>query len=672
MYKIVRALLIIISCFIFFNVPASAGNKPTYQVEIMLDAEFIRVRADGNYIYAVKCDEKKTGDYSGIYAIYDNEMNMLSPFINELVDWVDYANEIKFSEGLLKIKRNDKYGYLNTDCIITIESIYEDALNFINGVAPVKKGRKWGVIDSSGETVIDFLFSYISDFTDGKAVAQKNGVMGVLDICGDFLELPYKYLSNIKNGYIFAGIDDVMGHSWGDDFLLWYNTPEETIKDNFGFIDVEGNIICPFTLGARRVLESWHDTECYFKASYFNDDGYAIVIRGNKYGMMDTKGKLLNGFTIDFIADGIESKEYFTQDGLSFALMGGKYGIINSKGELLQEFIYDWMPADLSFSNLISCDKDGKYYYIDKDVMEVITEKTIKNTERFGDCYVMEKYDVLYRSVYNVNSYLVDPDGEVILQSANMRILGYNGVNVLVYFPKRDEYELFNVKTGSSVCKGQIAPISAELLCFYRDGAFYLMDWDGTILKETGWRFNYYMYSKFNDEEYNEYTIVQIEGENIANQRKQFNKSPFEFYYDYENSSIYGLIDKHGDFIIDLKYMFLWEHNLNNDDNVFTVFEAHNYTTVMDNDIYRYVYTLPEDERRHDFFDTEGNLVFYCAKGNTYSSDNIRIYDKEIDLVEYKSIGSDIYIILDADDGNHNEGIIRIRKNAETINETGK
>ena len=63
-----------------------------------------------------------------------------------------------------------KYGYLNADASkVVIDFQYDDASSFCNGLAAVKKDGKWGYIDTEGNVVIDFLFDEADYFHDEQA-----------------------------------------------------------------------------------------------------------------------------------------------------------------------------------------------------------------------------------------------------------------------------------------------------------------------------------------------------------------------------------------------------------------------------------------------------------------------------------------------------------------------
>lgn len=51
----------------------------------------------------------------------------------------------------------NRFGYINRDGIFEIKPIYEQAHRFINGIALVKKDNKYGCIDTKGNIVVDFI-----------------------------------------------------------------------------------------------------------------------------------------------------------------------------------------------------------------------------------------------------------------------------------------------------------------------------------------------------------------------------------------------------------------------------------------------------------------------------------------------------------------------------------
>lgn len=112
-------------------------------------------------------------------------------------------------EGLILVKVNNKYGFVNLKNEVVIEPIYNYALEFSNGLAGVvnDKGAS-GYINTSGEIVIDFNYTTVFNFDKERAVVQnESGLYGVIDKTGKVI-VPFKYLSMTETedsivGYTF-------------------------------------------------------------------------------------------------------------------------------------------------------------------------------------------------------------------------------------------------------------------------------------------------------------------------------------------------------------------------------------------------------------------------------------------------------------------------------------
>jgi len=98
---------------------------------------------DGTY-YLLDPDAKTTEmlDLAGVFAGYEN------------VDFTVY------SDGLLPVRRDGKYGYLDLEGNLVIPCIYDYAQDFQNGAACAKLDGKYGLIDASGEVLLPFKFKF--------------------------------------------------------------------------------------------------------------------------------------------------------------------------------------------------------------------------------------------------------------------------------------------------------------------------------------------------------------------------------------------------------------------------------------------------------------------------------------------------------------------------------
>jgi hypothetical protein len=120
--------------------------------------------------------------------LINNKGNLVTP-----IKYDDIAMEYclpKFRSGLLKVKLDGLYGFINIDGEEIIPPTYDDARDFSkHGFAQVKKGEKWGVINTAGEIVIDIKHEQIWE-NDGKIcyfIATNNLKCEWYDHSGKFL-----------------------------------------------------------------------------------------------------------------------------------------------------------------------------------------------------------------------------------------------------------------------------------------------------------------------------------------------------------------------------------------------------------------------------------------------------------------------------------------------------
>lgn len=74
-----------------------------------------------------------------------------------------------FSNGLARVKKGIKWGYIDSTGSVIIPIKYNEVENFSDGIARVRLGQKWGLMDVTGKEIIKPTFDFIGDFKDGKA-----------------------------------------------------------------------------------------------------------------------------------------------------------------------------------------------------------------------------------------------------------------------------------------------------------------------------------------------------------------------------------------------------------------------------------------------------------------------------------------------------------------------
>ena len=77
-----------------------------------------------------------------------------------------------FSDRLVVVKIDGKYGYADKSGALVIEPRFDRAEGFSEGLAAVKINEKYGYIDKAGEWVIEPTFFYASYFSEGLAAVK--------------------------------------------------------------------------------------------------------------------------------------------------------------------------------------------------------------------------------------------------------------------------------------------------------------------------------------------------------------------------------------------------------------------------------------------------------------------------------------------------------------------
>ncbi len=102
------------------------------------------------------------------------------------------------SEGMILVRRDGKYGFVDNRGRLRIANRYEDAGDFHEGLAPVRLLGKWGFIDRSDQIVIQPVYDHPAEFENGLAIVARAGKTGLIDRQGNnLLELRYDAIHRI-------------------------------------------------------------------------------------------------------------------------------------------------------------------------------------------------------------------------------------------------------------------------------------------------------------------------------------------------------------------------------------------------------------------------------------------------------------------------------------------
>ncbi len=237
-----------------------------------------------------------------------------------------------YSEGLLAVSSENKWGFVNEAGIVVIPLEYDMVNDFSEKYAIVKKDQKYGAIDMQGNIVIPIQYEYMSDFKDGFAVVKINGKYGCIG-------------KNAK--MVVSAVYDSMGSI--SEEMVYFETQRNGNKI-CGYIDKYGKIFNSANIDGGREFSN----------------GYAAVSKNGKWGMLNRQGKIVIPCVYEKIGD--------FSEGLVVFCDNNKYGYMNDKGEIVieNEYNYAWPSNDNLLMVLKGTIEDGEVGVFDIDGKEYI------------------------------------------------------------------------------------------------------------------------------------------------------------------------------------------------------------------------------------------------------------------------------------------------------------
>ena len=197
----------------------------------------------------------------------------------ELVKALKFIEErTVFSDGLAKVSKGDKIGYVDKTGRWVIQPRFDEAKDFKEGLAlvkvPVKVDdtvtSKFGFIDKTGKVVIEPQFSEADSFSEGLAKVTVN----TFDKDG--------YID--KTGKVVIAPQFDVAHSFSDGLAKVLMHGEKFI-DKAGFIDKSGKVV---------IAIQFEELPAGNSKNYRGfKDGLAAVEVNNKTGYIDKTGKMV-------------------------------------------------------------------------------------------------------------------------------------------------------------------------------------------------------------------------------------------------------------------------------------------------------------------------------------------------------------------------------------------
>lgn len=345
-------------------IPYRKGDKwgfCTPDKKIMIECQYDYVHFfEGNLAEVFLNNKNYFIDRNGKNILKESKNEELFNFKNEYDEvyaWFPNGkkkcNNYEITNGLVAVKKNNKFGFVNlrNNIIIPFDYDWDSQYNFLNlnnlfpnfkdGIVFLKKDNKWGAIDSNGKIEIPFIYnSYgfhdLIDFTveegfiDNFINIKFNDKWGIIDRNGKTI-IPFEY--------------DMCYHFFEDLAVVKLN-------NKYGVIDKKNRLIVPLI---------------YDKISNFKG-GVAKVENNSKYGLIDNKGNLIVDLKYDIL------REYYLIE-LGYILLGNnrEVGVIDINGEIVIDLIYEDISPLNNFRFYVK--KNNKWGIIDKNNILLIDFK---------------------------------------------------------------------------------------------------------------------------------------------------------------------------------------------------------------------------------------------------------------------------------------------------------
>lgn len=283
--------------------------------------------------------------------------------------------------------RRPRYGYLDTNGLVTLRPQYGQVLEHHDGVMSVKESGRWRHVSSTGTPLYENSYENIQPFQHGILPVKQNNEWMILKKDGTRFPGVFDRVETAGVNTVWVKVDgyyrllNSMGKvlskkKYSNVSLTANGNSIVQVNGKYGYINSRGKFI----------LKPQFDQ---FEA--FNEDGYAVVMQDRRFGLIDLDGNTVipleyermgswqNGCAFAFkdrqhlaltlngrispIDLGIQETERFSE-GLGLVKIAGKWGYVDSTGSLRIEAAYD-EASDFHEGKALVVYK-GKQYFINQ------------------------------------------------------------------------------------------------------------------------------------------------------------------------------------------------------------------------------------------------------------------------------------------------------------------
>jgi hypothetical protein len=249
------------------------------------------------------------------FSVIKKSGEIVIPFEYDVID--------SFDEGMLRVERNNKKGYLDLTNKEIIPIKYDDIGPFKDGLAPVNLNDSYGYVNRSGEIIIPLIYDYTWHFKNGLARVNiggkfikiensdynchfEGGKWGLINKNGEqILPIKYDMIFQSDDDLIIVNIGGAYKHN--SDFY----TPDLINPESSMYDEEFKKHQYKESFDTREVKKSFNRTEwCAFK--------------GGKWGFINASGHEVISAKYDRVSP--------FENSLSFVQLNNKYGYIDKIG----------------------------------------------------------------------------------------------------------------------------------------------------------------------------------------------------------------------------------------------------------------------------------------------------------------------------------------------------
>ena len=377
---------------------------------------------------------EETGEYETKALNSKNEEIFTDYEQIEVLENFDKNDNIWFEEGVLRVKKNGKYGLIDLDgkeilpceydeittltgiensLILTkdnkkglandkgniiIEALYKNIINlgetYKEGYITIDEQGKYGLISTTKKQILENKFDEIKQiYLNNYYIVKENGVDKIINSSGEQIleNLVNQVQSVTQRGFIIKE-NDLYGevNSSGEKLIEAKYQDLKEIKegiylakqnDKYGIIDIDENIKVPFEYTAI----SYNDKANLFIAE---DQNYNTLIFDKDYNKkiegvlveLNTEKSYIRMRINDeykyynFNCEEKSNTEILTDNTLFLSKKDGKYGYVDKKGNVVVEYIYDDATEQNEYG-FVAVKKDGLWGSLNNEGKEVIEPK---------------------------------------------------------------------------------------------------------------------------------------------------------------------------------------------------------------------------------------------------------------------------------------------------------